>query len=57
MTDDSKTRTGFLPRTMAASLRNLAISVFRQNGQTDSAAALRHTNPGYLSPLTALGLT
>ena len=36
MTDDSKTRTGFLPRTMV-SLRNLAISVLRQNGQTDSA--------------------
>ncbi|RPK43447.1 transposase family protein [Streptomyces sp. ADI93-02] len=33
--DDSKVRTGTLPRAMA-SLRNLAISVFRRDGQTDS---------------------
>jgi hypothetical protein len=38
--DDSKVRTGTLPRTMA-SLRNLAISVFRQGGETNIAAALR----------------
>jgi predicted transposase YbfD/YdcC len=45
--DDSKVRTGALPRAMA-SLRNLAISVFRQDGQTNIAAALRHT--GRLPP-------
>jgi predicted transposase YbfD/YdcC len=52
--DDSKVqvRTSILPRAMA-SLRNLAISVFRQDGQTNIAAALRH----YHRPLRALGLT
>ncbi|MCX4633037.1 ISAs1 family transposase [Streptomyces sp. NBC_01443] len=54
--DDSKVRTGALPRTMA-SLRNLAISVFRQDGQTNIAAALRHTGRHYHRPLRALGLT
>lgn len=54
--DDSKVRTGTLPRTMA-SLRNLAISLFRQNGETNIAAALRHTSRDYRRPLTALGLT
>ncbi|MGR8008523.1 ISAs1 family transposase [Streptomyces hypolithicus] len=54
--DDSKIRTGTLPRTMA-SLRNLAISVFRQDGQTNIAAALRHTGRDYHRPLRALGLT
>ncbi|MER8226550.1 ISAs1 family transposase, partial [Streptomyces sp. NPDC094143] len=54
--DDSKVRTGALPRTMA-SLRNLAISVFRQNGKTNIAAALRHTSRDYTRPLRALGLT
>ncbi|MFF4829957.1 ISAs1 family transposase [Streptomyces sp. NPDC001312] len=54
--DDSKIRTGHLPRTMA-SLRNLAISVFRQNGETNIAAALRHTSRDYHRPLSALGLT
>jgi predicted transposase YbfD/YdcC len=54
--DDSKVRTGHLPRTMA-SLRNLAISVFRQNGETNIAAALRHTSRDYHRPLSALGLT
>jgi predicted transposase YbfD/YdcC len=54
--DDSKVRTGTLPRAMA-SLRNLAISVFRQDGKTNIAAALRHTNRDYLRPLQTLGLT
>lgn len=54
--DDSKVRTGHLPRTMA-SLRNLAISVFRHNGETNIAAALRHTSRDYHRPLSALGLT
>ncbi|MCX5233562.1 ISAs1 family transposase [Streptomyces sp. NBC_00233] len=54
--DDSKVRTGHLPRTMA-SLRNLAISVFRQNGKTNIAAALRHTSRDYHRPLSAPGLT
>jgi hypothetical protein len=40
-----------------ASLRNLAISVFRQDGKTNIAAALRHTNRDYLRPLQTLGLT
>ncbi|WP_326758632.1 ISAs1 family transposase [Streptomyces phaeochromogenes] len=54
--DDSKVRTGTLPRAMA-SLRNLAISLFRQDGQTNIAAALRHTGRDYHRPLRALGLT
>lgn len=54
--DDSKVRTGHLPRTMA-SLRNLAISIFRQNGDTNIAAALRHTGRDHQRPLTALSLT
>jgi len=54
--DDSKVRTSHLPRTMA-SLRNPAISVFRQNGKTDIAAALRHTSRDYHRPLSGLGLT
>ncbi|WP_327575650.1 ISAs1 family transposase [Streptomyces sp. NBC_00145] len=54
--DDSKVRTGNLPRAMA-SLRNLAISVFRQDGQTNIAAALRHTGRDYHRPLRTLGLT
>lgn len=36
--DDSKVRTGTLPRAMA-SLRNLAIGVFRQDGGSNIAAA------------------
>jgi hypothetical protein len=40
-----------------ASLRNLAISLFRQNGETNIAAALRRTSRDYHRPLTALGLT
>jgi predicted transposase YbfD/YdcC len=54
--DDSKVRTGHLPRIMAG-LRNLAISIFRQNGDTNIAAALRHTGRDHRRPLTALGLT
>ncbi len=54
--DDSKIRTGHLPRTMA-SLRNLAISVHRQDGHTNIAAALRRTARDCQRPLTALGLT
>ncbi|MEV6761929.1 hypothetical protein AB0N16_15035 [Streptomyces sp. NPDC051105] len=54
--DDSKIRTGHLPRTMA-SLRNLAISVHRQDGHTNIAAALRHNARDCQRPLTALGLT
>jgi predicted transposase YbfD/YdcC len=54
--DDSKIRSGHLPRTMA-SLRNLAIGVHRQDGRTNIAAALRHTARDPHRPLTALGLT
>ncbi|MFI8280974.1 hypothetical protein ACIGBH_40125 [Streptomyces sp. NPDC085929] len=54
--DDSKVRTGTLPRAMA-SLRNLAISVLRQDGQTNIAAALRHASRDYRRPLRVLGLT
>ncbi|MEU1520342.1 hypothetical protein ABZ490_51020 [Streptomyces sp. NPDC005811] len=42
--DDSKTHVGRLPRIMAG-LRNLAIGVHRQDGHTNIAAALRHTDP------------
>ncbi|GGX55665.1 hypothetical protein [Streptomyces noursei] len=54
--DDSKVRTGHLPRTMT-SLRNLAISVHRQDGAANIAAALRQAARDYHRPLTALGLT
>lgn len=54
--DDSKVRTGHLPRTMA-SLRNLAIGVHRKDGATNIAAALRRAARDYRRPLTALGLT
>ncbi|OIK23131.1 hypothetical protein VT52_034215 [Streptomyces malaysiense] len=52
--DASTIRTGSLPRVMAT-LRNLAISVFRQDGHTNIAAATRHQarHPG--RPLTTLG--
>lgn len=54
--DASTARTGSLPRAMA-SLRNLAISVFRQDGRTNIAAATRHQarHPG--RPLATLGWT
>lgn len=54
--DESKIRTGHLPRTMA-SLRNLAVGVHRQNGQTSMAAALRRAARDYCRPLAAFGLT
>ncbi|MDQ0773628.1 putative transposase YbfD/YdcC [Streptomyces aurantiacus] len=38
--DDSKVRTGHLPRAMA-SLRNLAINVFRQNTDREAAPSPR----------------
>lgn len=50
------TRTGHPLRTMA-SLRNLAVGVHRQNGQTNIAAALRRAARVYRRPLTVLGLT
>ncbi|MEU9547251.1 ISAs1 family transposase [Streptomyces mirabilis] len=54
--DDSKIHTGRLPRVMAGP-RNLAISVHRQDGHTNIAAALRETAREWNRPLTALGLT
>jgi predicted transposase YbfD/YdcC len=54
--DDSKIHVGRLPRVMAG-LRNLAISVHRQDGHTNIAAALRETAREWNRPLTALGLT
>jgi predicted transposase YbfD/YdcC len=54
--DDSKVRTAALPRT-TASLRNLAISVHRQDGHTNIAAALRQAARDRHRPPTALGLT
>ncbi|GAU70582.1 putative transposase [Streptomyces sp. NBRC 110611] len=52
--DDSKIRTGRLPRAMA-SLRNLAISIHRQDGRHNIAAATRHTARDFTRPITALG--
>lgn len=40
-----------------ASLRNLAVGVHRQNGQTNMAAGLRRAARDYRRPLAALGLT
>jgi len=40
-----------------AILRNLAISIFRQDGQANIAAALRRTAGDYRRPLSALELT
>ncbi|MGX4695348.1 ISAs1 family transposase [Streptomyces sp. JNUCC 63] len=54
--DDSKIRTGRLPRVMAG-LRNLAIGVHRQGGHTNIAAALRQAARDYHRPLASLGLT
>ena len=54
--DASRIRSGGLPRTMAT-LRNLAISVFRQDGHTNVAAACRHTARDPRRPLAALGIT
>ena len=54
--DASKIRSGGLPRAMAT-LRNLAISVFRQDDHTNIAAACRYTARDPQRPLTALGIT
>ncbi|MET8081349.1 ISAs1 family transposase [Streptomyces sp. NPDC005303] len=54
--DDSMIHVGRLPRIMAG-LRNLAISVHRQDGRTNIAAALRYTARDCRRSLTALGLT
>ncbi|WP_245766881.1 hypothetical protein [Streptomyces colonosanans] len=54
--DDSKVRTGVLPRVMA-SLRNLAVGVLRHNGDRNIATALRRTARDYWRPLGLLGVT
>ncbi|MEU1035468.1 hypothetical protein ABZ402_43710 [Streptomyces mirabilis] len=54
--DDLKMHIGRLPRVMAG-LRNLAISVHRQDGRTNIAAALREVARDWNRPLAALGLT
>ncbi|MFG2840886.1 ISAs1 family transposase [Streptomyces zaomyceticus] len=54
--DDSKIHVGRLPPVMAG-LRNLAISVHRQDGRTNIAAALREAARDWDRPLTVLGLT
>lgn len=54
--DAPRIRSGGPLRTMAT-LRNLAISVFRQDGRTNIAAACRHTARAPQRPLTALGIT
>ncbi|MGV9405976.1 ISAs1 family transposase [Streptomyces sp. NPDC003667] len=54
--DASRIRSGGLPRTMAT-LRNLAISMFRQDGRTNIATACRHTARDPQRPLRALGIT
>lgn len=51
----STTRTGRLPRVMA-SLRNLAVTVLRQDDHTNIAAACRYTARDPRRPLTALGI-
>ncbi|MFF0110753.1 hypothetical protein [Streptomyces hirsutus] len=54
--DASRIRSGGL-RCVMATLRNLAISAFRQDGRTNIAAACRHTARDPRRPLTALGIT
>ncbi|MFJ8545944.1 ISAs1 family transposase [Streptomyces sp. NPDC093586] len=54
--DASTIRTGSLPH-MMATLRNLAISVYRQDSHTNIAAACRCTARDPPRPLTALGIT
>ncbi|WP_146608285.1 hypothetical protein [Streptomyces sp. NTH33] len=54
--DDSKVRTGRLPRAMA-SLRNLALCGHRRNGDRTIAAAVRHAARDSTRPITALGRT
>lgn len=53
--DASQVRTGHAPRVMA-SLRNLAISVLRQAGQTNIAKALRHNARNTHRTLKLLGI-
>jgi len=53
--DASRVRTGGAPRVMA-SLRNLAIGVPRLAGNTNIAAALRHTARDLTRPLALLGI-
>ncbi|AGP61459.1 hypothetical protein [Streptomyces rapamycinicus] len=54
--DASKIRIDGLPRVMAT-LRNLAISLFRQDNHTNIAATCRCTARDPQRPLTALGIT
>jgi predicted transposase YbfD/YdcC len=53
--DASQIRTGNAPRAMAA-LRNLAISLLRQAGETNIAKAIRHNARSITRPLKLLGL-
>jgi predicted transposase YbfD/YdcC len=54
--DASQIRTGSGPQVMAT-LRNLAISIFRQAGHTNIAAACRHHARSAARPLAILGLS
>jgi Transposase DDE domain len=54
--DKSLVRTGNAPRVMA-SLRSLAISLLRLDGQTNIAAACRHHSRDATQTLTTLGLS
>jgi predicted transposase YbfD/YdcC len=54
--DASQVRTGSGPQVMAT-LRNLAISIFRQAGHTSIAAACRHHARNAARPLATLGLS
>ncbi len=54
--DASQIRTGSGPQVMAT-LRNLAISIFRQTGHTSIAAACRHHARNAARPLATLGLS
>jgi predicted transposase YbfD/YdcC len=54
--DSSQVRTGNAPRAMAA-LRNLAIGLLRQAGQTNIAKALRHNARNLARTLKLLGIT
>lgn len=53
--DHSQVRTGNAPRTMA-SLRNLAIGLLRQAGETNIAKALRHNARNLTRALNLLGI-
>jgi predicted transposase YbfD/YdcC len=54
--DASQIRSGNAPRAMA-SVRNLAIGILRQAGQSNIAKALRHNARSYRRPLMLLGIT